>query len=601
MNKNIRNFTIIAHVDHGKSTLADQMLIKCNAIAERDVKEQMLDTLPIEKKRGITIKAQSVRLNYEYKGENYTLNLIDTPGHSDFAYEVSRSLKACEISLLLIDATKGIQAQTLSTLNKAKESGHFIVPVLNKIDLPTADVNRCYEQIDNLGLNIDLICEISAKTGEGIDKLLSIIIEKTPCPVQPIDNKVRCLVFDSWYDKYLGVVTLVRIMSGTIKVGQNIQAVSNKKIFNVLKMGFFQPKKTETKEMQAGEIGFIVTQVKNSNEMKVGDTLIIPNSETPALEGFKQSQPKVFCIFYPETPEKAIYVHECLEKYVLNDSGFSFSIEHSDLYGMSFLCGFLGLLHLEIVKERLELEYEVFVTVTIPSVIYKLKMKNGEEFEINNPNKWPSKELIDKMYEPEVNCKIFTNDQIGPIMNLCINSRANDIILQQTEKVSTITCKVPLSEIILSFDEELKSRSSGYASFEYEICGYREGKLNKLIILVNGETIKEFGLITHESKAVSMAKSMAENLKNIIPRQQVAIKIQVAVDTPGNIIARTDISAYKKDVIAKCYGGDITRKKKLLEKQKSGKKNLKVQSKHWILSKIPNNAIKNLFKLNINN
>lgn len=596
--KNIRNFTIIAHVDHGKSTLADRLLMMCGAVSQREFQDQLLDNMSLERERGITIKAQTARLYYKHKGEDYVLNLIDTPGHSDFSYEVSRSLFACEISILLIDATKGVEAQTVSNFHKAKEAGHFILPVLNKVDLATADINRCFEDIDNLGLDIALIHEISAKTGNGIDKLIRSLIELCPCPTSNF-NEPRALIIDSWYDKYLGVVTLVRIMDGKIRVNQQIKSHSNNREFSILKMGVFEPKIQPKEELSAGEIGFVVTQVKNSTEINVGDTFLELCSQALPIPGFKKTKPVVFCTFYPENPEDAGHVQESLKKYILNDSGFSFTIEHSDIYGMTFLCGFLGLLHLEIVKERLEREFNVFVVVTIPTVIYQVTLRNGEKIEVNNPNKFPEKNLIECMEEPEVICTIYTTKEVGKITSLCINRRAEAMEVSQKDDRFVILCRMPLAEIIVDFFDHLQSMSSGYASFEYEFLGYRKSELDKIMVIINGEVIKEFGLVVHESKARFIGKNLVEKLKEIIPRSQVAIKIQAAINHENNIIARSDISAFRKDVIAKCYGGDITRKKKLLEKQKKGKSGMENMSRNWILGRIPNNAIKDLLKFDL--
>jgi len=590
----IRNFTIIAHVDHGKSTLADSILMLCGAISAREYKNQLLDSMSIERDRGITIKAQTVRLQWK----DHILNLIDTPGHSDFAYEVSRSLHACEISILLIDATKGVEAQTISNLKNAQQAGHFIIPVLNKIDLPTANINSCYEAIDNLGLDINMVHEVSAKTGAGVEKLLESIIRYGPCPKTTL-NETRALIVDSWYDKYLGVVTLVRMIDGKITEGQKVKSCSNDKNFNVLKVGVFTPEPKQIKELSAGEIGYVVTQVKIATEIHVGDTFIGNLSSAPALEGFQKVKPVVFCTFYPENPEEADFVHDCLKKYVLNDSGFCFTVEHSDIYGMMFLCGFLGLLHLEIVKERLELEFEVFVVVTMPTVIYRVKLKTNDNIlEINNANKWPVQCDIEYMEEPEAFCTIYVGKELGKVSTLCVNRRAEEIDIKQIEERFIITCKIPLSEIIVDFFDELQSLTSGYASFEYTQCGFRQSTMDKIIILVNDEIIKEFGLIVHSSKAMAVGKNLVEKLKEIIPQAQIPIKIQAAVNSKTNIVARSTISPFRKDVTAGLYGGDITRKNKHLDRQKKGKSRMLSMSRSHILNRIPKNSIRDLLKIN---
>lgn len=587
------NFTIIAHVDHGKSTLADSILMHCGNVTKREYKEQILDNMDLERERGITIKAQTVRL--EWKG--YILNLIDTPGHSDFQYEVSRSLKACEVSLLLLDGTKGLEAQTLSNYYKAIDANHFIIPIINKIDLPNADINQCLEDISDLGLDLDMVQYISAKTGEGVEKLLDNIIKFSPKAPSDITKPLKALVVDSWYDKYFGVVTLIRIFEGKIRQGDVIRLYSNNKILNVLSLGIFTPVKKPVEELLAGQIGYVITQVKNTSEFFVGDTITSEKAKVEPLEGFKKPNNVVFCTFYPEDVTQCNNIVEALKKYQLNDSAFDFSIETSDLYGMAFHCGFLGLLHMEIVKERLEREFEVFLITSLPCVSYKVEYRSNSGVKteiIRNVEKWP--ENIINEEEPEVSVSIMVDtDCVGKVTNLCVGRRSVDLSIDaktSNSKRNTVNCKMPLSEIIVDFDDKLKSMTRGFYSFEYEIVGYRQTKLSRLLVLINDEVIKEFGLICHVDRSKHIANSLCTKLKNLIPRCQYKIKIQIAKDTEKNIIAREDISPYRKDVIAKCYGGDITRKKKLLEKQKKGKD--KRSEHHSVISTIPNNVLKQL-------
>jgi GTP-binding protein LepA len=595
--KNIRNFTIIAHINHGKSTLADRLLEFSGLVVD---KEQMLDSMSLERERGMTIKSQTCRFNWTYNNEKYTLNLIDTPGHVDFSYEVDKALESCNMSLFLIDASQGAEAQTVANLKKARKANHKIIPVLNKVDLPQSDINRCLEDLDRLGVDIDDVFQISAKSGAGVKELLNYVCAKGLAP-QSESSQTRAFVIDSWYDKYLGVISLIKLIDGTMVTGQKLKACSNGKIFNALNVGIFNPKPFKTNILRAGEIGYVVTHVKNPTEIKIGDTLIDEkDTVSQALPGFKESKPVVFCNFYPDDSEKAAFIHESLKKYILNDSAFTFQVENSDIYGMIFLCGFLGLLHLEIVKERLKREHDVDVLPTIPSVIYKMKLKTGEHLDVYNPNDWPSKEKIDYVEEPMAQCKIFTGaEHVGKLTTLCVNRRAEEIDINTIDDRIVISCRMPLSEIIVDLCDQIQSLSSGFASFEYELSEYQKSDLSRLIILLNGEIIKEFGLITHVSKAKAVANKLAENLAEIIERSQVDIKIQVAENSSSNIIARSDKKAYRKDVIAKCYGGDITRKNKLLDKQKEGKSKMGTMSRHWILKRIPSNAIKQLLKMDI--
>lgn len=569
----IRNFTIIAHVDHGKSTLADRIMEICNALPEREMKEQMLDNMSIERERGITIKAQTVRLKTKFNGEEYILNLIDTPGHVDFVYEVSRSLKACEISILLIDATKGVEAQTLSNFQKAVDAGHFIIPVINKVDLPTANLERCLEEILNLGLDLDLVHQISAKTGTGVKELIEKIIKYGPHP-ETNSQELRTLIVDSWYDKYLGVVTLVRVIDGFLKIGDKLETCSNKNEFQVTKLGIFTPKHVDVDKLSAGEIGFVVTQSKNPSAIRVGDTFIHLGSEAKALEGFKAAVPVVFCTLFPTDPDEAIESHEALKKYRLNDSAFSFELEGSTIFGVAFRCGFLGLLHMEIVMERIYREFEIDLMATIPSVLYTVHFEDGRVEEIKSANSWPSKDQIKYIEEPEVICSIMTTEEyIGVVTGLCSERRGEDISIDvQSHNKVIITSRLPLSEVILDFVDKLKTITSGFASFEYDLKGKRISDMCHLLILVNDEVVDELSFIVHRSKGRTKGQAIVDKLAEIIPRKQIKIKLQAAIDSVKNICARQDINPFRKDVISHCSGGDISRKKKLLEKQKAGKK-----------------------------
>lgn len=591
----IRNFTIIAHVDHGKSTLSDQILLHCNAIQQREYQPQMLDNMSLERERGITIKAQTATMFWPYEGENYMLNLIDTPGHVDFNYEVSRSMMACEISLLVVDATKGVEAQTIANFHKAKDAGHFIIPVINKIDMQNANIDQCMMDIDKLGIDISLTRCISAKNAIGIKDLIDDIVRMGRPPVCTSFNETRALVIDSWYDKYLGVVALVRVIDGKITKNIKLQLASTSRSFNVLDVGIFTPKQESREILNAGELGFVVTQLKDPREIYIGETILMTNNTLQALPGFKKPLPLVFCMFYPINSDEANKVHQALDKYQLNDTGFCFECENSDLYGLIFRCGFLGLLHLDIVKERIFREYGLDVMPTIPSVEYKVHLRDPKKVVlIKNANDWPDQSKIEFVEEIEVEAIIFTTSAyIGKVTNLCVSKRAVGIELEMEDDKVIMKFKIPLSEIIIEFYDMLQSITSGYASLTYEMCGYRKSDMGKLFILVNDELIEEFSMIVFSENAKAIGKKLVEKLENIIPREQVKIKIQAAFDNMKNIIARADINAYRKDVIAKCYGGDITRKKKLLEKQKSGKDKMNDIRK----VKIPTNAVKDLLKL----
>ncbi len=594
--ENIRNFAIIAHVDHGKSTLADRILQLCGAVEDRDFQNQLLDNLSIERERGITIKAQTVRLKYKYKGMDFLLNLIDTPGHSDFSYEVSRSLFAVENSLLLIDATKGSEAQTISNLGKAQACHHKVIPVLNKIDLPTANLEQCFCEIEELGLDISEIQEISAKSGIGVKELIEFLIDNGRCPVSTEDY-TRALVIDSWYDNYLGVVTLIRVFDGQIKNNTKVRSFFNGRDFEIKNVGVFLPKHQYIDILNSGEIGFITTNVKNPSEFYIGDTLYIcENEKIEPIPGFKRPLPLVFCTFYPLDNSQSSNVHEALRRYILNDSAFSFELENNETFGLAFRCGFLGLLHMEVVKERLFNEYGVEIIPTMPTVEYLVTLNNGTQEKIRNAMNWPSMEYIDFVEEPEALCKIWTNQKfIGSVSTLCMDRRVEDFDLEIKDEKVLINCRLPLNEIITDFQDKLQSITSGYSSFEYEITGYRQSQMSKLIILINDEVVNEFSMIVHQSSSMRLGNKLVEKLKEIIPRGQIKIKIQAALNSPKNIIARADISPFLKDVIAKCYGGDITRKKKLLEKQKKGKKEM-YRAGNSIVATIPSNAFQEIFK-----
>jgi GTP-binding protein LepA len=583
--RNIRNFTIIAHVDHGKSTLADRIICLCDAVPPREMTAQHLDNMDLEKEKGITIKSQTVRLNYTRKnGEKFTLNLIDTPGHADFTYEVSRSLKAAEISILLVDATKGVEAQTLANFLKAQQANHEIIPVLNKIDLPTADIKRCLLELSNIGIHEEPYY-ISAKSGKGVIELVERICDGKS-PEGDEDKPLQALIIDSWYDKYLGVVVLARVFNGHISVGMKVLTYHGEKTLTILKLGYFLPHKNEVQKVIAGEICYLTSQIKNPSDVRIGDT-ICDNKDTPVLDGFQRSNALVWSSFHIEDGDikKA---REALTKYSLNDPAFVFDLEETQLFGICFRCGFLGLLHMEIVLERLEREYGIDCIPSAPSVTYRIIEKGKEEITISDLQNWPKgpKEI----FEPEMNCTIWTTHKyIGAVVSLCSENRATHIqidnIEDDTASKAIIRCKLPLSEMISNFSDQLKSATSGYSSFDAEECGYRKSDLVLLMVLLNKNRVPELNSVVHISKARDIAIKMAEKLKKILPRTQQKSIIQVAMNEEKDVIAREDIDAYRKDVIAKCYGGDITRKKKLLEKQKKGKESRRMGSNILNISK----------------
>ena len=574
--KNIRNFAIIAHIDHGKSTLSDRIIEYTGGLEQREMKSQVLDSMDIERERGITIKAQTVRLSYKAKdGETYQLNLMDTPGHVDFTYEVSRSLAACEGALLLVDATQGVQAQTLANAYLAIDNDLEIQPVLNKIDLPSSDVCGAREQIrEVIGIDAaDALC-VSGKTGEGVAELLESIVTKLPPPHGNPDAPLRALLVDSWYDAYLGVVILVRVMDGKLSRGQKIKFMATGAEYAADKIGYFTPKMVNVDSLNAGEMGFIITGMKTIHDCKVGDTITTAGANVDVLPGFKPSIPVVFSSFFPVEADDYPTLREAAEKLALNDASFVFTVEKSSALGFGLRCGFLGLLHMEIIAERLSREFNLNLINTIPSVLYKLHMKNGDLIDLENPADMPDVMHISHMDEPWVRATMMLPDQyLGGIMALCVERRGIQEDMSYIGNRAVITYKLPLSEIVFDFYDRVKSLTSGYASFDYSLAGYETAELVKVSVLVNEEVVEPLSFLCHRSFAEKRGRQIVEKLKDLIPKHQFKIPLQAAIG--GKIIARETISAYRKDVTAKCYGGDISRKKKLLEKQKEGKKKLR--------------------------
>ena len=576
--ENIRNFCIIAHIDHGKSTLADRMIEMTGTVQQRDMQEQLLDTMELEKERGITIKSQSVRMNYTAKdGKQYVFNLIDTPGHVDFTYEVSRALAACEGALLVVDATQGIEAQTLANVYLALDNDLEIVPVINKVDLPSAQPEVVKHEIEqDIGLDTSMSPEISAKTGLHVDQVLEVITELIPPPGGDMEAPLKALIFDSYYDNYKGAISFVRIIDGECRPGMRIRMMGSKKEFDVTEVGVFAPQMRSREVLRAGEVGYIGASIKNVADTRVGDT--ITDAEHPAdepLPGYKRATPMVFCGIYPADGADYPDLKDALEKLQLNDASISFEAETSAALGFGFRCGFLGLLHMEIVQERLEREFDLSIVTTAPSVIYHVTKTDGTELIIDNPSNLPPAAETESMEEPVVKATIMVpNDFTGPVMELCQEKRGTFIDMQYMDAGRVqIYYRLPLNEIIYDFFDALKSRSRGYASFDYEIEGYEKADLVKLDILLNGEVCDALSIIVHRDRAYARGRSIAEKLKDVIPRQMFEIPIQAAIG--GKVIARETIKALRKDVLAKCYGGDITRKKKLLEKQKEGKKRMR--------------------------
>ena len=574
----IRNFSIIAHIDHGKSTLADRLIQRCGGLADREMKEQVLDSMDIERERGITIKAQTVRLTYTARdGETYQLNLMDTPGHVDFAYEVSRSLAACEGSLLVVDASQGVEAQTLANVYQAVDADHEVVPVLNKIDLPAAEPERVREQIEEvIGLDASDAVEISAKTGLGIDDVLETIVTRLPGPqTGDRDAPLKALLIDSWYDAYLGVIILVRVVDGVLAVDRKIRFMATGATREIDRVGVFTPKPTMTGRLEAGEIGFITAGIKAITETKVGDTITEERRQADApLPGFKPSVPVVFCGLYPVDTADFEQLRDSLGKLALNDASFHFEAETSAALGLGFRCGFLGLLHLEIIQERLEREFDLDLIATAPSVVYKIHMTDGKTIELHNPADMPDVVKIASIDEPWIKATILVPDEyLGGVLQLCTDRRGEQVELTYAGNRAMVVYLLPLNEVVFDFYDRLKSISRGYASFDYQMDDYREGDLVKMSILVNAEPVDALSTIVHASMAERRGRALCERLKDLIPRQLFKIAVQAALG--GKIIARETISAMRKDVTAKCYGGDVSRKRKLLEKQKKGKKRMR--------------------------
>ncbi|HZF61575.1 MAG TPA: translation elongation factor 4 [Desulfovibrio sp.] len=576
--ENIRNFCIIAHIDHGKSTLADRILELTQVVSKREARQQYLDKMDLERERGITIKAQSVRIPYKAQnGQMYELNLIDTPGHVDFNYEVSRSLAACEGALLVVDATQGVEAQTLANVYLALDHDHEIVPVLNKIDLPSAEVERVKAEIEeSIGLDCSEAMPVSAKTGMGVDAVLEAIVHRLPPPKGDVAGPLKALIFDSWYDSYQGVVILFRIMDGAIKRNDMVRLMSTGKEYEVLRLGVFSPEATDVNELHAGEVGFMCGSIKDLGDARVGDTItLVENPAVTPVPGFTEVKPMVFCGLYPTESDEYENLKTALEKLQLNDAAFSFEPETSQALGFGFRCGFLGLLHMEIIQERLEREFEVSLIATAPSVVYKVDTNDGKTLQIDNPSHLPDPTKIRALYEPYVNMDIHVpNDYVGNVMKLCEEKRGmqKNLHYLATNRV-VVTYELPFAEIVYDFFDRLKSATRGYASMDYHPLDYRESDLVRLDIMLNGETVDALAVIVHRDRAYTYGRGLALKLKRSIPRQLFQVAIQAAIGQ--KIIARETVSAFRKDVTAKCYGGDITRKRKLLEKQKEGKKRMK--------------------------
>ena len=573
----IRNFAIIAHIDHGKSTLADRLIQTTGAVAARDMKEQILDSMDIERERGITIKAQTVRLSYKAEdGETYTLNLMDTPGHVDFAYEVSRSLAACEGSLLVVDASQGVEAQTLANVYQAIDNNHEIVPILNKVDLPAAEPERIKQQIEDvIGLDASDAVEISAKTGLNITGVLEAIVKRLPPPKGDPDAPLKALLVDSWYDSYLGVMVLVRIIDGTLRKGQRVKMMRTGAVYEIERIGYMSPKLNLTDELGTGEVGVITASIKEVADTAVGDTITDDRRPTAEpLPGFRPAQPVVFCGLFPVDAANFEDLRDAVGRLRLNDASFSFEMETSAALGFGFRCGFLGLLHLEIIQERLEREFNLDLIATAPSVIYKMVLTDGTEIELHNPADMPELTRIATIAEPWIRASIMTpDDYLGPILKLCQDRRGIQVDLSYVGNRAMVQYDLPLNEVVFDFYDRLKSISKGYASFDYHLTDYREGDLVKMQILVNAEPVDALSVLVHRSQAERRGRSMCEKLKDLIPQHMFQIPVQAAIG--GRIIARETIRALRKDVLAKCYGGDVTRKRKLLDKQKEGKKRMR--------------------------
>ena len=573
----IRNFSIVAHIDHGKSTLADRLIQSTNTVADRDMKEQLLDSMDIERERGITIKANTVRIDYTAEsGEEFVLNLIDTPGHVDFAYEVSRSMRAVEGSLLVVDSTQGVEAQTLANVYQAIDADHEIVPVLNKIDLPASDCERVSEQIEDvIGIDASEALEVSAKSGLGIQETLEAIVKKLPPPKGDRNSPLKAMLVDSWYDAYLGVVVLVRIMDGVLGKGDKVKMFSNGSVHTVDRIGVFRPEMQSTEQLGPGEIGFITASIKQVRDTRVGDTITHEKkgAEEP-LPGFNPSQPVVFCGLFPVDSSEFENLREAIEKLALNDASFSFEMESSAALGFGFRCGFLGLLHLEVIRDRVEREYDIELITTAPSVIYHIYMNDGNCIQLHNPADMPDLSKVDHLEEPRIKATILVpDDYLGDVLKLCQDRRGIQDDLTYAGSRALVVYDLPLNEVVFDFYDRLKSVTKGYASFDYQMTGYREDNLVKMSILVNEEPVDALSVMVHRDRAEMRGRAMCEKLKDLIPRHMFKIPIQAAIG--GKVIARETLAALRKDVTAKCYGGDATRKRKLLDKQKAGKKRMR--------------------------
>jgi GTP-binding protein LepA len=573
----IRNFAIVAHIDHGKSTLADRIIELCGGLEAREMHKQVLDKMELEQERGITIKAQTVRLAYTAKnGETYQFNLVDTPGHVDFSYEVSRSMRACEGSILLVDATQGVEAQTLANAYQAIDADHEIIPVLNKIDLPASEPERVKQQIEDIiGLEAADALAISAKTGEGVVDVLDAVVEKLPPPSGDAGAPLKALVVDSWYDAYLGVVTLIRVREGGIARGQKIRMMGTGAVHPVDRVGVFTPKALNVDRLGAGEIGFFTAGIKDIADARVGDTVTDERkpADTP-LPGFQPSQPVVFCGMFPTDAANFEDLREALGRLRLNDASFEFEPEHSGALGFGFRCGFLGLLHLEIIQERLSREFDLDLVITAPSVVYRIQKTDGETIELHNPADMPDPTQIDRIEEPWIKATILVpDDHLGPVLSLCTEKRGQQVELTYVGSRAMLVYRLPLNEVVYDFYDRLKSYSRGYASFDYQLDGYEQSDLVKLSILINGDPVDSLALIVHRAMSEARGRALCVKLKELIPRQMYQVALQAAIG--GRIIARETVRAFRKDVLAKCYGGDVSRKRKLLEKQKAGKKRIR--------------------------
>jgi len=572
----IRNFSIVAHIDHGKSTLADRLIQETGTVKERDMQAQMLDSMDIERERGITIKANTVRIDYTaLNGESYVLNLIDTPGHVDFAYEVSRSMRAVEGSLLVVDSSQGVEAQTLANVYHALDADHEIVPILNKIDLPASDCFRVAEQIEDvIGIDATEAIQVSAKTGQGIVETLEAIVHKLPAPQGDINAPLKAMLVDSWYDSYLGVIVLVRIIDGKLKKGERVKFMSNSSTHHVDRIGVFRPQMEMIDELGPGEIGFLTASIKQVRDTRVGDTICHDKQTVDVLPGFKPAQPVVFCGLFPVDAAQFEDLRDSIDKLALNDASFSYEIETSAALGFGFRCGFLGLLHLEVIRDRIEREYAIDLITTAPSVIYDIHMRDGRVEQLHNPADMPDLTLVDHLEEPRIKATILVpDDYLGDVLKLCQDRRGVQLDLTYAGARAMVVYDLPLNEVVFDFYDRLKSVTKGYASFDYQMIGYQQDNLVKMSILVNDEPVDALSTMVHRDRADSRGRAMVEKLKDLIPRHMFKIPIQAAIG--GKVIARETLSAMRKDVTAKCYGGDASRKKKLLEKQKAGKKKMR--------------------------